>query len=282
MSISQCGGSGQRRIECIIRACQYNMTDECFNAMLEPTDYPSYAPLLAKVCELGQSTGLNIPLSNNCRRVCRMDRDACRERRKLYCASRGDLDPRGDDLCACYQTRSRYSRTVADAVSQLAVSNIEQLRYIQDLVQTNILTPSCWYGPCTTSTYGSDTEITVPCQDIGLCVQAIEGTGGITAPVINLTNSCTITSGNVSTLDAKNISTQQNINVQAATTQDNTLNQQDVVTPASVITLLTFDYTWIYVLSGIVVILLIVLLIYLIVRYYRNSSSVKVQAVSKR
>ena len=232
-----------------------------------------------------------------------MDRDACRARRRQYCASRGDLDPRGDDLCSCYLPTPRYSRIVADAVGKLAVTNQDQLRYIQDLVQTNILTPSCWYGPCTLSMYGGDTEIEVPCQSIGLCVQAIEGTGGITAPVINLTNSCTInnkitgitlpTTEVDATLpvdiqpteevraNASNVAVADVIPPNSTILQESVNTTPPVIIP-SVASTYTFNYTWLYIILAIVIILLLAAIIYLIVRYNPKSKALPPQPTPKR
>ena len=263
--IGQCGGSGQQRVDCIIKACEYNMTDECFNAMLDPNDFPAYEPLLVRTCELGQSTGLNIPLSEKCIRVCRMDPDACRERRRLYCATRGDNDPRGDELCSCYLPRAKYSRLVADAIRNLDVNNANDLRYIQDLIQTNLLTPTCWYGPCTTSKYAIDTEIEVPCQSIGLCVQSIRAPGGIEAPSITLGNVCTIVNDKDLQLVVQHPTTQASIAAIVPSTQvDNVVSSNMLISSNST------SYFWLYTLLAIVVLLLVGLLIYLVVRYFQQ------------
>ena len=124
-----------------------------------------------------------------------MDMVACRASRQLYCSESLDVsDPRAIDLCHCYLPSRMYVSITNSAIADLALASADQLNSIRDIISNNILTPSCWYESCVTSTYGVDTELVVPCQSIGLCIQNVD-TSGTTLDVkgrVSLGNSCTI------------------------------------------------------------------------------------------
>jgi hypothetical protein len=170
------------------------MTDECFNVMLSSQQtFSSFQPLLVKTCSYDSAKGLDLALSENCRSVCRRDRVSCRARRQLYCASGADpSDARSYNLCACYLPYRIYTRLTSTAIADLAVSSAEQLDSLRDILSNNLLTPSCWYKECVQSTYGVDTEIAVPCQSVGLCVQDIDISHTTIHGKITLEQRCTI------------------------------------------------------------------------------------------
>ena len=51
--------------------------------------------------------------------------------------------------------------------------------------------PYCWEQKCSSSEYGSDTEIVSQCTTIGICIQGIEVGGVITNRVV-LSQNCTL------------------------------------------------------------------------------------------
>lgn len=262
-STTQCGGGvGQDRIDCILRACQYNMTDDCFNTMMDsPQDYATFHPLLARTCALGQAGGLNLPLSDNCRRFCRMDPVACRASRQRYCATFADPgDPRSRELCACYLPPYLYTRITTEAVADLAIESADQLTTLQDLITNNLLTPSCWYGDCVSSKYGSDTEIVTPCQSLGICIQSISTQGTSFKGRVNLENSCSIT---VQRGEGELFLPPLPTDFSSSTTTDTAI-VEDVVT--SSVPTASFSLGWLWIVILILVVLLALFVIYLLTR----------------
>lgn len=201
--IANCGSIRSNEwVGCVVRICQADMTDECFNTMTSSPDYiSSFHPLLFRTCRYDNVNGLSVALSENCRRVCRADPIACRALRQQYCSTGADpSDPRTRDLCACYLPYRIYTQLTTTAIADLALASAEQLASIRDILSNNLLTPSCWYQECAKSTYGIDTELTVPCQSVGLCIQDIDVTHRTIEGRITLTNECTIKSNSANTV----------------------------------------------------------------------------------
>jgi hypothetical protein len=190
---SACGlGDGPNVIDCVTRACVNNMTQACFDRMF--LNFPFFSQYLVTECRLDRADeSLIIALSPNCRRVCNLDRDACRWRRQLYCSTKiGNPDATIRTLCACYWPKLVYTRLISLALESgtLALASAEQLKSISDLLLNSTNYPFCWNQDCSSSLYGEDTEIVLPCQSVGLCVQSIDVTNSKLPPNVILTNNC--------------------------------------------------------------------------------------------
>ena len=189
-----CGvGNGQGVIECVIRACQTNMTDACVRRMMQDPIY--FGPWIGNYCRLSVDN-LDVALSNTCRSFCQLDRNACRMRRQVFCQGL-DMKTASDkmkELCACYLPRSSYDDLIERVAASSSVTR-EQLDRLRDILgNAATSSPYCWDSTCTSSEYGRDTEITMPCQSVGLCIQHIT-VPGTDKPIPNLTleNNCTLT-----------------------------------------------------------------------------------------
>lgn len=188
-----CGiGNGQGVIECIIQACQTNMTDACIRRMMQDPLY--FGPWIGNYCRL-TTDNIDKALSAPCRSFCQQDRNACRMKRQVFCQSI-DMATASDkvrELCSCYLPRTSYD----DLIERVAVSSSvthEQLVRLRDILgNAATSSPYCWDATCTSSEYGRDTEITMPCQSVGLCIQSITVPGS-PQPIPNLTleNNCTL------------------------------------------------------------------------------------------
>lgn len=192
-----CGlGNNQSVIRCVKDACALNMTQACIDRMM--LDFAPFQNNLVAYCRLERLDGdLSIALSTLCRSVCSRDRDSCRMRREVFCSSRvGSTSDEVRDLCACYWPRRVFLQLIVDTLNSgsFTQSTLAQLASIEDLLRNGINYPYCWNNDCTQSTYGTDTEIVLPCPTIGLCVQAIDVTRATLPPSVTLTNNCTLNS----------------------------------------------------------------------------------------